>query len=688
VKDGKVVKVKGDLASPMSKGWMCVKGLSAPEIVNHPDRLRRPLRRKGERGGGQWQAISWDDALGEIAARVDKLRKEFGPESIALGQGTGRHHYMRVVRFANALGTPNWYEPGCSNCLVPRITVSGLTYGGYVVGDYYGEVTPKCILFWGHNPLASSPDGELGIVARRALDKGAIGIAVDPRRSETARKCTQWLALRPGTDAALALAMIHVIINEEIYDREFVQNWTSGFDALKKHVQSFTPQWAEDITWVAAADIVTAARTYALTRPAVLEWGLALEQNPNSLQNVRAIAILRALTGNLDTPGGDILGMNIWQMYPHLSRQLPEAASQKRFGFGQFKLLSDPGVEMPSAHIPALFKAMRTGAPYPVKALLVFGGNPLTTVANARSVYESISKLDLLTVTDLFMTPTAAIADYVLPAAAWPEVDHAMEYPFVAGNMVMAQQKTSEVAECKPDEWILDELSKRLDLPHMGPTPEDLLDSMLAPLTLTFDEVKDQTVVYPPHVYRKYEAKGFQTPSGKVELYSTVLEDLGYDPLPTFKEPPESPVSAPEVAKEFPYVLTTGSRRLEFFCSEHRMIPSLRKRRPDPQVEMHPDVAARHGIEHGDWVAVSSPRGRIRMKALVTPDIHPQVINVEYGWWFPEKAAPDFGVWESNANLLTNDAPPYDPAFGSYQLRALLCRVEKETEAQERALDR
>ena len=207
VKDGKVVRVKGDPASPMNKGWMCVKGVMTPEIANHPDRLRRPLRRKGKRGSGEWETISWDDALSDIASKLDKIRSESGPESVALGQGTGRHHYMHVVRFANALGTPNWYEPGLAQCFIPRITVSNLTYGGFVTGDYYGKVPPKCILFWGHNPLVSGPDGELIISVKRALDNGALGIAVDPRRSETAKRCREWLPVRPGTDAALALAM-------------------------------------------------------------------------------------------------------------------------------------------------------------------------------------------------------------------------------------------------------------------------------------------------------------------------------------------------------------------------------------------------------------------------------------------------------------------------------------------------
>lgn len=678
VKDGRVVRVKGDPDSPMSKGWMCIKGIRSPEIANHPDRLTRPLRRRNGRGEDEWDVISWDDAINDIAVRLDKFRKEFGPESIALGQGTGRHHYMHVVRFANALGTPNWYEPGLAQCFIPRITVSNLTYGGFVVADYYGDASPKCILFWGHNPLISGPDGELAISVKRALDKGCKAIAVDPRRSETAQKCTQWLAIRPGTDAALALAMINVIINEGIYDKDFVEKWTFGFDELKKHIEPFTPQWAQDITSVQASDIIEAARTYATNKPAALEWGLGIEQNHNSLQTVRAIAILRAITGNIDIPGGDILGMNVIRSYPTLKDKLPEGMIKKRLGAETFKLLGGWRAFMPSAHIPALFKAMRTGDPYKIRALLIFGNNTLTTVANSREVYESLKALELLVVTDLFMTPTAAIADYVLPAAFWTETNQVIGYPLVVENIVMAQQKITQSGECRQDEWIMDELAKRLDLPGCNEGLEDVMNYQLEPLNINYEGLKKRVFIFPQHEYRKYERRGFRTPSRKVELYCKTLERMGYDPLPTYKEPPESPVSAPEAAKEFPYILITGSRRLEFFHSEHRQIDSLRKLRPDPQVEMHKQAAERHGITTGDWVTISTLRGSIRMKAIVTSDIHPDVINVEHGWWFPERKRPDYGVFESNANVLTNNAPPYDPAFGSYQLRGILCRIEKE----------
>ena len=676
VRDGRVIKVTGDPRSPMSKGWMCVKGMSSPEIANHPDRLQVPLRRTTGKSGN-WQKVSWDQALDEISERLAAIREKQGPESIALGQGTGRHHYMHTVRFANGLGTPNWYEPGLAQCFIPRITVSHLTYGHFTVSDYYGDTPPKCILFWGHNPLVSSPDGELGIAAKRALENGAVGIAVDPRRSETARRCKLWLPVRPGTDAAVALAMIHVIINEGLYDQAFVDEWTTGFGELKTHVREMTPGWAQEISWVPADDIIRAARLYATTRPAILDWGLGIEQNPNCLQTVRAIACLRGLTGNIDQPGGDIIGMNLLKSYPTLFNKLPREAVKKRLGAGKYKLLGGRRAFMPSAHIPTLLQAIRTGDPYKVSALLIFGSNPLTTVANTREVHESLQALDLLVVTDLFMTPTARMADYVLPAAFWTEVDQVIGYPLVAENIVFAQQKATQTGECRQDEWIMDELARRLDLPDCEKNLTDVMNEQLKPLWLTHDELKEKGFVTKPHVYEKYKARGFRTPSRKVELYSSILKRLGYDPLPSFQEPPESPVSRPDLVEQFPFVLTTGSRRRNYFHSEQRQVKSLRHLHPDPLVEINPVDAALQKIVSGDWVQVSSPRGTIQMRGLVTETMRPGVVNIEHGWWFPEKDAPDHGVFDSNANCLTSNAPPYDPAFGTYQLRGLLCGIEK-----------
>jgi thiosulfate reductase / polysulfide reductase chain A len=675
VEDQKLVRVRPDPDCPFNFGQMCAKGISTPELMYHPSRLLVPLKRNGERGSNRWKEIDWDTALGEIAALLDAMRCESGPESIAIGQGTGRHHYLHVVRFANTLGTPNWYEPGLANCFIPRITVSYLTYGGFVTPDYYGEINPKTILFWGHNPLVSGPDGELSFPVARALDRGSFGISVDPRRSETARRCRMWLSLRPGTDGALALAMLHVIISQRLYDRAFVERWTSGFDLLERHVSGYTPEWAQSITGVAAAEIVEAATRYATEKPSVIEWGVAVEQNPNSLQTVRAISLLRGLTGNIDVPGADVLGMNVVRPYPVLRKDIPAAAARKRIGADAYRLLGGGLAFMPSAHIPGLFRAMRTGEPYRVRALLLFGNNPLLTVANSREVHRSLLKLDLLVAADLFMTPSAALADYVLPAAMWPEVNQILEIPQVAANAVMAQRRVVGVGQCRQDEEIMINLARRLNLPGSEESLMEILNYRLEPLGLTFEDLMRKGVVFPGHEYRKFEKGGFRTASKRVELYSKTLEGLGYDPLPQYREPPESPLSRPDLASTFPYVLTTGARRREFFCSEHRQSSALRNKRPDPLAELHHETAEAHGIGDGDWIYVRSPRGCIRMRACVSADIRPGTVNIDHGWWFPERGGPDFGVWESNANLLTSDSPPYDPAFGSYQLRGLLCSI-------------
>ena len=679
IKDNKLIKVRPASGSPFNLGQFCSKGLATPQMMYHPDRILTPLKRVGDRGANKWQEISWDTALDEIVEKLNAIRQTLGPESIALGQGTGRHHYMHLIRFANTLGTPNWYEPGFANCFIPRITVSNHTYGGFVSADLYGKVLPKTILFWGRNPLVSGPDGELSFAVRNALDKGSTGITIDPRRSETAKLCKLWLPIRPGTDDALALAMIHVIIYEAIYDKEFVEKWTTGFAELKAHVEKMTPQWGAEITGLPVDDIVTTARRYALDKPSVIEWGVAIEQNTNSLQTVRAIAILRGITGNIDIPGGDILGMNIINSYPLMRDKLPWNVAQKRLGGEQFKFLSGSMAMLPSAHVPSVFEAMRTSKPYPIKALLNFGSNPLTTVANSKKVYESLMALDLLVVVDMFKTPTAALADYILPAAFWPEINQIIELPFIAQNSVTAQPKILQTGLCRADEDIMIDLAQRLNLPGADESVEDIINYRLEPLGIDFNELKEKVTVFPPHEYRKFEKNGFQTLSGKVELYSEILEMSGYDPLPSYKEPPESPISQPETNKDFPYVLITGARNRGFFHSEHRQIEILRKKRPDPLAQIHPKTAAAHGIKQDEWIYVSSPRDQIKMKAWLSMDIKEGVVSIDHGWWFPEKEKTGFGIWESNANLLTSDQPPYDTGFGTYQLRGLLCKIEKIT---------
>ena len=677
VRDGVLVKVEGDRESPLNHGRLCPIGTVTVDIVNHPDRLKYPRRRMGPRGSGQWTRISWDEALDEISERLLAIREKFGPEAIALGTGTGRHHIRWVSRFGHALGTPNWCEPGFAQCFHPRVNTCILTFGDFPVSDFTGGTPPACMLFWGHNPLNSGPDGETRFNVREALDTNPKVIVVDPRETELARRADIWLQLRPGTDDALALAFLNVIIGEEIFDAPFVNQWTYGFDALRSHVRTFTPEWASPITWVPADKIRAGARLFARTKPAMLEWGCAIEHTPKCIQTIRAISMIPALSGNVDVPGGWVFGMHGIGRFPSLIENLTPEANAKRLGADRFKLLAGEGADLPAAHIPTLLQAMREGKPYPVKAFLVFGNNTLTTYANSSLVYKSLMNLDYMVCADLFMTPTAELADIVLPAALWPEIDQLAGLPTVAANVVLANQWAVRIGECKSDEEIFVELARRMKLPVGTESVEDVLNGQLARggLAVTFEQLKEKGSIIVPFKYRKYENGGFRTPTGKIELYSTRFEELGYAPLPYYEEPPESPVSQPDNFEDYPLILTTGARIPCFFNSEHRQIENLRKARRDPMTEIHPETAARYGIKKGDWMWIETKRGRIRQRAKVTTGIDSRVIAAEHGWWFPEDAAPEYGVWKSNVNLLTDNQPPYDRAMGTYQLRALLCRV-------------
>jgi len=679
VRGDRLVKVEGDRESPLNHGRLCPIGTVTLDLVYHPDRLQYPQRRVGARGSGQWHRISWDQALDEISERLLAIRDQFGAKAIALGTGTGRHHIRWVSRFGHALGTPNWCEPGFAQCFHPRVNTCILTFGDFPVSDYTGDVSPACIMFWGHNPTNSGPDGETRFNVLEALDHKPKIIVIDPRQTDLAKRADVWLQVRPGVDDALALSMLNVIIGEKLYDDLFVARWTHGFEALRERVRDYSPEWAEPITWVAADKIRAAARLFATTKPALLEWGCAIEHTPKCIQTVRAVSMLPALTANIDIPGGWVFGMHGLGRFPSLIENLTPEANAKRLGADHFKLLGGEGADLPAAHIPTLLRAMREGQPYPVKAFLVFGNNTLSTYANASLVYDSLMKLDFMVCADLFMTPTAELADIVLPAASWPELNQLAGLPTIAANVVLAQQKAVRIGECKSDEEIFVDLARRMKLPVGTEPVEDVLDAQLAAgeVGITFDELKQRGFFKVPFKYRKYENGGFKTPTGKIELYSTRFEALGYPPLPYYEEPPESPISSPEVARDYPLVLTTGGRIPFFFNSEHRQIANLRKARRHPVAEIHPTTAARYGIVEGNWMWVETRRGRMQQKAKLTSGIDPRVIHVEHGWWFPEEPAPEYGIWKSNVNLLTDNQAPYDPAMGTYQLRALLCRVAR-----------
>jgi anaerobic selenocysteine-containing dehydrogenase len=666
VQDGKVIKVEGDPDSPISHGTLCSKGLSVTQMAYHPDRILHPMRKTAQ----GWERITWDQALDTITEKFNAVIEEYGPESIVVGQGTGRDYESHLYRFANQLGTPNVLTAG-HMCYVSRVASTLVTVGNLPICDYEGE--PKCIVLWGCNPQWTNPDEYKGEGFWRAYKKGAKLICIDPRKGFTAKKADLWLQLRPGTDAALAMGFHSVILEEELYDREFTENYINGWEAFMERVKDYPLDKVQEITWVDKELLRKAARMYAKTKPACIHWGVPTEQTNNCADCTRTLTGLMAATGNLDRPGGNVLFVNpptrtVAEFSRH--KDLSKEQRAKRLGGDQYKLGARVALITPKV----AWEAILTGKPYPLKAGLLCGTNPVCTRANAKEVYAALVKLEFLAVIDFFMTPTAELADIFLPAGTWLEQDHVADN-WKRHGFVLARQKCVEIGEAWQDHKIFQELGKKMGQ-EWWDTVDDALDYLLEPAGLTWEKFKEVGYLRGEMVYHKYKERGFSTPTGKVELYSTVLEKWGYDPLPKYTEVFESPVSKPELLEKYPYILNAGLRTPTFFHSANRMIPWLREIRPDPIVEIHPDTAVRIGVSEGDWVYIESPRGRCKEKVRLNDGINPQVIVAEHGWWFPEKEGPGHGWDESNINILTdNSHESMDPAIGSTNLRTCLCNV-------------
>jgi len=672
VKDGYITGIEGDPECPMNHGTMCAKGLAYLQLVYHPDRITRPLKRAGKKGEGNWQPVSWEEALDTITEKYNAIITEYGPEAIAIGTGAARDYTEYLYRFANLLGTPNVISAG-HICYLPKLGASLVTCGSLPVCDYNGH--PKCVMVWGNNLVWTHADEYKAENLPRVLAEGAKLIVVDPRLTYLAGRADIWLQLRPGTDTALALGMANVIVNEGLYDKDFVEYYTHGWDKFIERINEYPLDKVEQITWVPAEKIRAAARLYAETSPACIQWGVAIEQTINATDNNRILCDLMAITGNLDVPGGNafftpppIRKISDFGM----GKELPEEQRDKQLGGETYKLAKRVALVTPKM----VWDAILTGKPYPVKALQLHGTNPVVTRANANEVYEVLSKVDFLTVTDYFLTPTAELADIVLPAATWLELNHIGSYHLRHGY-VFPRKKIVQIGDCWSDHRIFNELCKKLtDNTYSFDTIEDGLDYILEPSGLTWNKMKDMPYLHGEMEYRKHEKKGFSTPTRKVELCSTIFENWGYDPLPKYIEIPESPVSKPEMAQEYPYILTAGARNPVFYHSEYRMIPWLREVQPDPVIEIHPRTAEKHNIGDGDWIFIESPRGRIKQVAKLTTGIDPGVVSAQHGWWFPEIKTPDHGWDISNINILTDNNPDsYDIAMGSTNLRVLLCKI-------------
>jgi anaerobic selenocysteine-containing dehydrogenase len=669
----KITKVEGDPDSPLSRGTVCAKGLAQVERLNHPDRLNYPMKRMGERGEGKWGRLSWDEALGIIAEKIQETIKQDGQRAISFAQGTpkGLELYL-MIRLANILNVPNISTPG-NVCHMPRETASNLTCGFFPIPDY--DHPPACVVVWGSNLFQTNEEGILGAQLRRALDQGARLIVIDPRKTGAASRADLWLQPRPGTDLALALGMLKVMIDENLYDKTFVENWTKGFPELKDHLQKYPLNKVSEITWIPKEQVIQAAHLFTQKKPACIQWGNALEHNINSFQCAKALLILMAISGSLDVPGG-----NVNRQGPPIMRP-GELVQVKKFPDKKEKILS-PEFRLATmmGFVPSqlIVKAILTAKPYPIRFMYVQGSNPLLSYANANETFQAMKRLDYLVVSEIFLTPTAQLADIVLPAATNFEFDDIGHFGLPHGFILARPKIVEPLGECWPDSKILNELGKRLGYgQYFWKNMRECLDEILRPAGMTYDDFKNVGILKGKWEHKGYEKKGFNTPSGKVEIYSQQLKDWGYDPLPSYQDLPESPESSPDLLKEYPLIFTSAKDPY-YFHSAYRNVSSLRKLSPDPVVLIHPETASKSGIAEGDWVSVETKRGTIRQKAKLNSDIAPRVIILSFGWWFPERKDLElFGWKESNLNILTSNNPPYDPAIGSTSLRAVPCRIYK-----------
>ena len=646
----------------------CPRWKAQLDFVYHPDRLKYPLKRVGERGAGSFVQISWDEALDTIAGKLQKIKTEYGAESVVFWIAYTKEPRPYFHRLTHAFGSPH-YCTESSNCFSATMLAATLTYGqgyGGIMEDSVNiDPASKCKLMWSSSVENSYPWRWKDHLEAR--QKGLKLIVIDPRRTTIASMADLHLQLRPGTDGALALGLMNVIINEQLYDKEFVEKWTVGFDDLKKLVQEYPPERTEQITWVPAAKVREAAILYATEKPAKIGMSACSTTHcSNGVQNHRAIILLPALTGNFEVPGGNRrppapLPTNDITLHERVD-DLPPGLGSDRFPIWT-KLYR----EMQSN---VLADRIESGDPYPIKALFGVGLNPLH-FANFNRFVENLKKLDFIVVTEYFHTPGTQLADIVLPIASWLERHMLVAPPFSRGFVSLIEPAIKPIGESWPEWEIFSELAKRLGFgdEFWDGDFEKCLSYILEPSGITLEDLNQHpegiNFIAPPIPTKYYEKAGFQTPSGKVEIASSILAQHGHEPLPVYKEPMESPVSRPDLVGSFPLVLTSGARRLPYTHSQYRNIPQLRKMMPEPLVEINPADAKPRGIQSGDMVIVSSPRGNMKLKADVTDVILPGVVMLPHQW-----------PGEANVNILVDDQT-LDPISGFSPYKSQLCQVTK-----------
>lgn len=691
---GKIKGFIGDRDHPLSQGYLCVKGKASVDYMDAPDRVIYPQKRVGERGSGEWERVSWDEALDDIATRMNAIIDEHGARAISV-QALPPKEYYAYDLFLEAIGSPTFFKHDAHNCFTPQLMSDMLTYGSLATYINFMDVE-ECDTFilWGVN-LTETNGSKAVRVGDAVRRNGAKTIVVDPRPTRSAQKADLWLRIRPGTDAALAMGMINIMIQNDWVDDDFVAEWTVGFDELKERAAAYTPEKTSEITWIPVEDIIEATRLFATSKRSALYTFIGATMGGNSISTLRLMGFLPALTGRIDQAGNNCILKPVNMRLPSYYRPGASQADRDRLAdqisTDKFPLLAGPdALTAPYPNPSHVIDAILTGEPYPVRALWT-NCNPMVGLEDSYKVLEALKSLDLLVVSDMFESPTAHLADYILPVTNHLESDAITEYAGL--NLITARIKCTEArGEVREEADAVLDVLRRMgcadDLPAQ--TYRELLDYRLEPLGINFDEFAEMGSVIGPDERLKYKngkmrpdgEPGFNTPSGKIEFTSLKLEEFGYDPLPEAKEPLYSPQDADgnktDVAENYPLILISGTRAVEYYSTLGISIPRLRKRRPYPGLEMAPETAAAFGLEEGDWAEIAAPTTDKTIIRQVTflPGMDPRVINAEGLWYMPGDDLVD-GTLKVGANVLTPLRDDLDPVMGGSTARCLMCRITK-----------
>lgn len=659
VEDGTVVEIKGNKNYLANKGRICIKGSSGLTQLYHEDRLKKPLKKVD----GKFVEIELEQAMDEIAAKMKELQENHGAQSVGVwkGEGTGFSQQEELARrFAHAIGTPNYFSND-TQCYAGRYISYHLNYGTWPGADFRNS---KLSVIWGTNAPASHSYWTQEINEGR--EKGGKLVVIDTKYTDMARVADLYIQIKPGTDGVLAWGLINQLIENKVIDEDFIATYTHGYDELEAYSKEFTPSYVEKYTGVSEETLTQLVAFYKAATPHITSWcGTGLEHQANGVNNVRTVAYIDALIGAVDVPGSMVTLDGFGPS--HLEIEIDKKMADLAIGKKEYPVLYGMRGE---CHTLLLMDQILSEKPYPFKGLVMTAANPALTNANSPKVVDALSKLELLVVKDLYLTETAQMADYVLPAASYLERSE-LQYSGINQTVKLTEKVIDLGFQNEYD--LFKGLADRLGASDLIPweNEEALNRWLVEPTGMSLEELASHRDGYqfkPLTYYKVQDAlkrgeKPFATKTGKIEFTSEYLRDMGYEPLAKYTS---VPVYIDRPVDEYPLVLMTGARKVMYFHGRYRNIKQIRKVMPEGLVELHPEDAQKLNLAQGELVRVVTENGQIEIKVDI---LHEKEI-------FPGSIQITHGFAKQNVNNLVGDGTR-DPISGFPALKSVPARIEK-----------